>query len=140
MAVCGRFCGHSGLWAVDIAEGTQATAGGRFWQVSVKPASEARKDTQARQEQAKRDRAEARAAATLDGDRRELVKVATRLKTPQTERDLRANVPFQGNRFKLALTSLAEDGTMEPTELTKTNNHVYPAWKLKPTEPLATTV
>ena len=59
----GGSAGHSNLWALDIAEGTQSTPGGRFWQVSVTPASEARKDTQARQEQAKREQVEEKAAA-----------------------------------------------------------------------------
>jgi hypothetical protein len=121
------------LWAVDIDEGTRKTPGGRFWQVNVMPATEARQDADTRHEEAKRQRAEERAAATLDSDRKELVKVATRLKTPQTERDLRGSVSFQGGRFKRAVAGLAEDGILQPTEISKTNNHTYPGWKLRQT-------
>ena len=50
--------------------------------LSVMPATEARADTQARQEQSKRQRAEERAAATLDSDRQELVKILRQAEGP----------------------------------------------------------
>ena len=104
----GGSAGHSGIWAVDIAEGTQATPGGRFWQVGVMPAAEARKDAEARKSEAQRQRADERAAADLEADRRQLVKVATRLKTPQTKTTLRENAGLgHGKRF---------DRTFQPDE------------------------
>ena len=75
-----------------------------------------------------------RAAAALEADRKELVKVATRLKTPQTETALRGAVSFQGQRFKAALASLADDGTLQPAEIVKGNNRAYPAWTLRQTD------
>ena len=95
------------------------------------PATEARQDAQARQTEAKQQRAAERRAAELESDRRELVKVATRLKTPQTERDLRGHVSFQGQRFKRAIASLAEEGILQATDIEKANKHTYPGWKLR---------
>jgi hypothetical protein len=97
------------------------------------PAADARKESDSRQVEAKRQRAAERAAAVLESDRKELVKVATRLKTPQTERDLRGNVSFQGQRFKRAIASLADDGTLEAADIEKANKHTYPGWKLRGT-------
>jgi replicative DNA helicase len=43
----GGSCGHSGLWALDVAEGTVNDAfAGRRWQVSITTATEARQDAQ----------------------------------------------------------------------------------------------
>lgn len=107
------------------------------------PATEARQESDSRQQAAKQQRAAERKAAELESDRVELVKVATRMKTPQTERDLRAAVSCQGQRFKRALASLADDGTLQPDEITKSNKHTYPGWKLRQTpdeaKPLAAT-
>jgi hypothetical protein len=127
----GGSAGHSDLWAVDISEGTRKTEGGRFWQVDVMPATEARADSQARQEESRRQRADERAAAALDSDRREIVKAAARMKTPQTKRDLRTLAAVGHGRFDRAFASLAGDGTLQAAEITKGNNRIFEAWKLR---------
>ena len=135
LSIGGRLV-DSSLHALDIHEGRRTDPGGRVWQPVVMPATDAREDADARRDAAKRQRTAQTAAVVLEADRNELVRVATRLKTPQTERDLRGNVSFQKDRFKKALASLVDDGNMQPTEIIKRNSQSYPAWKLRePTEP-----
>jgi hypothetical protein len=126
----GGSAGHSSLWAVDIAEGTRETPGGRFWKVDVKRADDARQEADTRQEAAKRQRAEERATATIDSDRREVVKVLAKSKQPQTKSDLRGMVSATYPRFNRAFLSLAEDGTIQSVEVKKGNNRTFEAWKL----------
>ena len=49
----GGSAGHSSLWAVDIREGTRETEGGRFWQVEVLRADEARRQVEDQKEAGK---------------------------------------------------------------------------------------
>ena len=73
-----------------------------------------------------------RAAAALDGDRRALAKILTKLKTPETKTAIRSRAPFGYQRFGRAFATLVEDGTIQPVELTKgKGQHPYEAWRLK---------
>lgn len=112
------------------AERTQAGV----LEVDVLRPEDVRKDAENRQEQSKRQRAEDRAAAILESDQKELVKIMARLKTPQTKSDLRNRIPFGHGRFDRAFASLASDGILEPTETTKGNNRTFEAWKLRKSE------
>jgi phage/plasmid primase-like uncharacterized protein len=127
----GGSAGHSSLWAVDISEGTRQTPNGRFWQVEMKRADEARRESTARQQAQKYQRTAERDAATLDADRPKLVQAMVRFKTPQTRTDLRDRT-FAGKRFTAAFASLCDDGTFQPTTLVKDNGHTYEAWQLRP--------
>ena len=100
--------GHGCLHALDLHEGRLSDPDGRQWQVEVLRPDDVRKDTEARQEESRRQRADERAAAALDSDRQEVVKAVARLKTPQTKSDLRNLVPLGHGRFDRAFASLAE--------------------------------
>ena len=126
--------GHGCLHALDVHEGRLSDPGGRRWEVEVLRPDEVREETQARQQESKRQRAQERAAAVLESDRAELVKVAARLNSPQTKSDLRTLTAIGHGRFDRAFASLAGDGTLQPAEITKGNNRTFEAWKLR-TEP-----
>ena len=128
----GGSAGHSDLWAVDIAEGTRKTEGGRFWQVNVMPATEARQSADTRQAEAKQKRTAERRAAELESDRAAIVKIMGKLNGPETKTVIRDRVEFGKERFGRAFASLTEDGTIRPVELKKgRGTHSYEAWRLK---------
>jgi hypothetical protein len=95
------------------------------------PATEAREEAATRQEESKRQRANERAAATLESDRREIVGMLAKSKAPETKTSLRARAPFGHGRFDRAFASLATDGTLQPTEVQKGNGRSYEAWELR---------
>jgi hypothetical protein len=128
----GGSVGHGGLWGVNIEEGAYTAEGGRFWQVEVLDPSEVKAATQDQREAERQARAEERTAATLDSDRRALVKILTKLKSPETKTAIRARAAFGYERFGRAFANLVEDGTIRPVKLTKgKGQHVYEAWRLK---------
>jgi hypothetical protein len=124
--------GHGCLHALDAHEGRLSDPGGRQWEVELSQPKEVRKAAVERQEEVKQQRAEQRAAAALDCDRKELVQILAKLKAPETRSGLRERVSFGYARFNRALASLAEDGTIISVELTKgRGQHVYEAWRLR---------
>jgi hypothetical protein len=133
LTIGGRL-GHGCLHALDVHEGRLSDPAGRRWEVEVLRPDEARQDADNRKDEAKRQRATERKATELRRDREELVKVATRLKMPQTKTAIRGKAPLgHGVRFKRAWDSLVGDGTFEPTEIVKGNNKPVAAWKLRET-------
>ena len=123
--------GHGCLHALDVHEGRLTDAGGRRWEIEVLPATEARHETESRQDDAKEKRAKERATATLESDRREIIAVAVKLAVPETKNGLRDRVSFPHKRFPAAFTSLADDGTLEPATVSKANGQTYDGWRVR---------
>jgi hypothetical protein len=123
--------GHGCLHALDVHEGRLNDPGGRRWEVDVLAAEDVRTATKERQDEAKRERAEEKAAALLDSDRREVVKILAKTKEPQTKSDLRGMASATYPRFNRAFLSLVEDGTLQSVDVPKGNNRMFAGWKLR---------
>lgn len=128
MAVGGS-AGHDGLWGVDVDEGHFTPGVDRLWEVSVLAPDEV-KATQRDQRSADR---EAKQAATLENDRREIVQAAVKLNGPETKSGLRERVACGYRRFNAAFASLLDDGTLQTVSaVRKSNGQNYTGYALTP--------
>jgi hypothetical protein len=84
----GGSAGHSGLWAVDVQEGSHNASEGRTYIVDVQEAREARQAAQAEREDERRQQSETKRAATVAGYV-ERVNKALRNKAGLTQRQIR---------------------------------------------------
>ncbi|MCE5302845.1 MAG: AAA family ATPase [Planctomycetaceae bacterium] len=123
----GGSAGHTALWALDISEGTRESEGGRFWQVGLMHADEARAAVKDTREQSRK----AKADADLDTDRRKIVEAVVKLPDGETKNGIRDRVGCGHRRFDIAFASLVDDGTLQPATVTRANNQKYEGWKLR---------
>jgi len=126
LSIGGRM-GHSSLHALDIHEGRRSDPDGRRWQVDVLGPEDVKQQA-VNGKQAQR---QAKVDADLDADRREIVAAAVKVKTPESKTALREMVSCGHARFGRAFASLVSDGTLERSEVTKTNGQTYDGWKVR---------
>ena len=126
----GGRAGHSGCWNLVADEGEYVPDAERRWDVAIYSRDEAQEQVNDRRAQIQQEKAE----AALESDRRAIVGMMVKLKTPPTKTELRDRAPFGHGRFSRAFSSLVDDGTVEPLEIHKGNNRKYEAWTLRTTD------
>lgn len=104
--VAGGSAGHSGLWAMDVDEGTRQTPGGRFWEVTVNNALEARQEQQQAREAAKAAKAEER----RQQDEQKLLEAYERFPNGATGADLGGLFGWNGVKFAAMNAVLLQRG------------------------------
>jgi hypothetical protein len=111
----GGSAGHSGLWAVDIEEGTRNGGASRKWVVEVKKPYEARQQEQEAKEQIRDDKERQHQEAN-----REKVLGAYRLfPNGETSRTIRESAGLSGTKFNPINADLIRTGTIEVCTVTK---------------------
>jgi hypothetical protein len=132
----GGSAGHSGLWALNIAEGTNASLDGRFWEVEVLPASEAREDSDRRRREAKEVAKLKQADEQIDRDRKRLCAAMAKHPDGETKTTLRTLAGMGGDRFNATLATLLSDGFVVECEVLKPGKKTpLPAYKLADENP-----
>lgn len=116
------------LWALNIAEGTRESEGGRYWDVEVMHADQARVEIKDRRE-AERRHSE---AAQTDQDAKTLTDSMGKLRGPETKNVIRDRAGLgNGKRFEAAWAALLNDGTVTQDGTTRRGNgQEYPAFRL----------
>ena len=91
----GGSAGHSGLWAVDVEEGSNNAQQGRSYTVTVQEAREAREAAQAERDAEREQTAAAKRTATLDSHLQRVRKIL-RGKAGLTQRQIRESAGISG--------------------------------------------
>ncbi len=112
----GGSAGHTALWAVDVSEGTRATEGGRFWNVNVMHADEARDAVEERKEAQKT----AKADAAVERDCERIKKALAKYPAGETAKALREAAGINSGRFGVALARLLDRYELVACEINKT--------------------
>jgi hypothetical protein len=129
----GGSAGHGGLWALNVTEGTTESDGGRYWQVDVISADDARAQVSDDQE-AKRAQASQEA---LEANKKRLLKVLAKYPDGETKTNIRDFSGLHAGPFKAAFSALLMDGCIVSCELQKTNRKKpYEAYKINDSNPL----
>lgn len=124
--MAGGSAGHSGLWAVDINEGTRDTPGGRYWEVTVKKPSEVRQDeANERQQQKTQERELERQHA-----RQRVLKIYEKFPNGETSSVIRDAAGVNSRTFGPLNSELLTLGYIEPCDVLK-SNRTYSGFKLK---------
>jgi len=126
---CGGRAGHSNLMALDVTEGRQDSQEGRRWQVDVKPASQARAESVAAEQDAREANREMKQATATDRHRERIKDAFDKYPDGETKTVIRDTSGVDSKRFNPILAELLAEGHIESCEVTKANNHKYPGYR-----------
>jgi hypothetical protein len=122
----GGSAGHSGLWGLDVDEGQYQPGRAREWRVQVRTDAELQRDRDDRRAEAHAANVERRLAEDSEKVRSALIA------SPKgdTEKVVRSRAGLPADRFRNALATLIESGTVVATTVRKANNQAYQAIRL----------
>lgn len=126
----GGSAGHSGLWALDIEEGSRKDQGGRRWDVQVQNASTAIAEAIEIRQEVKATKAELKATAQIERDSVKLLAAYKRHPTGETGTVIREQVGMSPQKFGPANVKLLTDEAIEAIDIAK-NGRMYPGFRIK---------
>jgi hypothetical protein len=121
----GGSAGHSGLWGVDVSEGTRQDPDGRRWDVIVRYASEVRVDAVQQQQEQKSQARDAKVEATrkLNCDR--VVKFLKKRPNGDTRTAISEHTGLKGEKLAAAIEVLLDESIVEPCDVQKPNKNGF---------------
>jgi hypothetical protein len=126
----GGSAGHSGLWGIDIDEGTRQDIGGRRWDVTIVKAFEARSRAAEAIDEA-RDKVKAtKASKRLAESRQRILSVLRKCPDGETKNVIESTAGLNQRDFLPAIDAMLEDGQVEVFEVTKGNRR-HPGYRLR---------
>lgn len=126
----GGSAGHSGLWGLNIEEGTRQDAAGRHWEVEVIAASDAFAQRDESKERAKEERKLRRDESRHDALRQAVIDLLRTSADGETERAIRERLRLSGPRCRATLDALVAERAIEACEVAKANGQSYRGYRL----------
>ncbi len=117
----GGSAGHSGLWGMDVEEGSIKDERGRKWEVTVDVASAVISDSIEQRETAKEERARLKKEKQVAADSVKLLREIQKYPDGESERHFRDKLGISGDRSSAASDRLLSEGKIEACEIVK--NH-----------------
>jgi hypothetical protein len=125
----GGSAGHSGLWGIDIEEGSPTDQEGRRWEVSIDGASQVIAESISEREQTKEQQAQAKAGRQLAADAEKLLKEYRKRPEGDTAKSFRERAQLNGARAGAANDKLIASGQIVPWKVIK-NGRSFDGFKL----------
>jgi len=126
----GGSAGHSGLWGLNIEEGTRQDPGSRRWDVEVMSASEAYEQRTRVKEMATAVENELKRESQTKRDRCATLTALKKFPSGETARSIREAAGLSGQRFRPIVDELVEEGLVRECEVTKSNGQKYAGFQL----------
>jgi replicative DNA helicase len=126
----GGSAGHSGLWGVNIDEGTRQDQGGRRWDVEVIVAADAYEARDEEEEESLAERKERHNERRADRERNTILVAFTHFPEGETARRIREEAGVSSRRFNPILEQLIAEGLVEACEVAKANGQKYGGFRL----------
>jgi hypothetical protein len=125
----GGSAGHSGLWGLNIDEGTRQSSDGRYWDVQIVSASEAFAERNEAREQVSEARKQRQQQAREDRQREAVLSALRQYPGGETPRVLREAAGVSGRAIQEQLEQLEAEGIVTQCEVQK-HTRREAAWRL----------
>ena len=131
----GGSAGHSSLWGLDIREGVFDGHTPRHWDVDVLRAEDVRQQAKEVRDEKKQVDAQGKADARLEVNKKRILAAISKYPDGESSNIIETRSGMNTAYFRVAFADLLNDDVVvECGTVKKANGHVYPAYKLAPTE------
>lgn len=128
--LAGGSAGHTGLWGINVHEGTRQTPGGRVWEVDVVPAIEARSSCATSEQEAREAQSDAKRQRTIDANLKKFLDALAKTPNGNTKNSIKALAGINGSVAADMIVIALQRDLIEEFELIK-NRRPETGFRLK---------